>query len=132
MCGSDNTIKVISPQGDERSVFPNGTIQLVSGAGHDTVVDYPNGRKEIFKPDGSKVRVYPDGSTKVVPPATALKPADPMAVSHVRPPPLQTPAPAPAVATSASTPAALGMACEHVHRVGWGGLDVSVRFVDEA
>ena len=56
--GSDGTVKHIDSNGDERAVFPNGTIQLICGG--ETQIDYPNGRKvcciHVYSKDSVRVK----------------------------------------------------------------------------
>ncbi|KAL0232464.1 hypothetical protein PCE1_002805 [Barthelona sp. PCE] len=61
----DGTIKTISEQGVETSLFVDGTLQSVYDDGR-REVDFVSGQREVFYPDGSKTRIYPDGAVKHV------------------------------------------------------------------
>lgn len=60
---SDGTEKYIYPNGEEETVFADGTVQKV---GKDKVktIEYPNGSKDTLYQDGRRVRVFADGKIK--------------------------------------------------------------------
>ncbi|KAL0252169.1 hypothetical protein GEMRC1_001381 [Eukaryota sp. GEM-RC1] len=62
---ADGTVKLVLENGEEKSTFPDGTVQHVTSDGVRTIV-FVNGQREIHDPNGRKQRIYPDGTIKQV------------------------------------------------------------------
>jgi hypothetical protein len=59
----DGTEKFIYPNGEEETIFHDGTIQKI-GKDKIKTIQYPNGSKDTVYPDGQRVRVFADGRIK--------------------------------------------------------------------
>lgn len=60
---ADGTQKIIYANGEEETLFVDGTVQRV-GKNRIKTIEYPNGEKDTHHPDGTKMKIYPDGSVK--------------------------------------------------------------------
>jgi centromere protein J len=63
-------VKWIFPDGEEESIFPDGTVQKIDSKGV-TYVDFVDGQKDTVMPDGTKIHQYPDGRVEKYPPASS-------------------------------------------------------------
>jgi len=52
---TDGTVKIIHPNGDEHSIFPDGTVQKILSGGTKSV-EHPSGQKDTLYADGMKER----------------------------------------------------------------------------